>query len=404
MLFSKPKITAVTAEEILDSRGNPTIKATVFSGKINASASVPSGASTGSYEALELRDGDVRRFNGKGVQKAVHHVKNLIGPAIKGMSPFDQTAVDKRMLKLDGTPNKSKLGANAILGVSLAVARLAAKLSNQPLHQYLRGLADIKPSRKVPYLYANLINGGQHAATKLPFQEYILVPQVNDIPEAINIIYKVQNELKHTLKANIGDEGGFVLDISDPEEPLRLLMKACEATKTLSKVKFAIDVAASSFFQNGKYDFNKKHYSAAELADFYKRLRSNYPLLSIEDPFQEEDFDSFAALRKAFVDVLVVGDDLTVTNEGRLKMAVVKNSISAIIIKPNQIGSLTETLNTMRLAKENGIECIVSHRSGETNDDFIVDLALAFGVFGIKLGALQRGERIAKYNRFLEIL
>lgn len=388
------KIELVDAGEILDSRGRPTIAVTVATKNHSACAAVPSGVSTGKHEALELRDGDASRFDGLGVKKAVDAVKKTIAPAIKGMNPHNQGEIDAALIKLDGTPNKSKLGANAILGVSLATSRLAAKISKLPLYQYLKKLADIRPSRKVPYLYANLINGGKHAATPLPFQEYHAVPQTEDFEEAINIIYKIQNELKKTLQANIGDEGGFVPNISDVEEPLKILKQAAEKTGTATKVKFAMDVAASA---------GELKWGPAELLSLYEKMAANYPLLSIEDPFGEEDFENFAKLRKSIY-AYVVGDDLTATNKTRLQTAIDKNSINGIIIKPNQVGTLSETLETMKLARENNIECIVSHRSGETNDDFIADLATAFGVFGIKAGALQRGERITKYNRLWHIL
>ena len=403
MIFRSNKIKSIGAREILDSRGNPTVEVVIGTASQYVSAAVPSGASTGKYEAMELRDNDLNRFGGKGVKKAIETINNTIAPAIVGKEPFDQKNIDEALIKLDGTTDKSNLGANAILGVSLAVARLAATISKKPLFEYLRSLALIKSSHKIPYLYANLINGGKHAVTPLAFQEYHVVPQTENLEEALNIIHAIQNSLKKTLQANIGDEGGFVPNITDVEEPLRLLKEAAEKTDTLSKVRFAMDVAASSFYKNEKYNLGDKILTADELLELYKKMATDYPLLSIEDPFHEEDFENFAKLKAALPKLYVMGDDLTVTNKERLKQAIAKNSINSIIIKPNQIGTLTETLETMKLARDNNIECIVSHRSGETNDDFIADLAMAFGTFGIKAGALQRGERVAKYNRMLQI-
>ena len=402
MIFGKEKIELVAAREILDSRGNPTIEVEIHSQHHKAAASVPSGASTGIYEALALRDGDPGRFNGKGVKKSVQAINELVAPKLIGANPLNQKEIDDLLINLDGTKNKSKLGANATLGISLAVARLSSLIVKQPLFRYLNQLADIKPSRKLPYLYANLINGGKHAATTLPFQEYHAIPQTDSLEEALNIIYKIQSELKKTLKANIGDEGGFVANFSDVEEPLKYLQDAAEKSGA-SKIKFALDVAASSFYENGSYNLYGQKITVERLSEIYQKLSEKYPLLSIEDPFYEEEFEEFAKLKSSLANTLIVGDDLTTTNPERIQKAVQKNSIGAIIIKPNQIGTLSETLTAMKLSRDNQIECVVSHRSGETNDDFIADLALAFGTFGIKAGALQRGERVAKYNRLLAI-
>lgn len=416
------KIKFVHAEEILDSRGNPTVSVTTGAEDICATAAVPSGASKGAYEALELRDGDSKRFNGLGVLKAVNNVNTIIAKALRGKNVLNQAEVDKTLIELDGTANKSKLGANATLGVSLAAARLAALVSKKSLFEYLRTLADIKPSRKISYLYLNLINGGKHALTPLKFQEYMVVPQADDIETAIIIGSKIQAELRKIIRekygplsANFGDEGGVVPNISDVEEPLKLLVEAAERVGELSakggsssggkNIKLAMDVAASSFFENNLYDIGKVKIDAEKLLTLYKKMADNYPLLSIEDPFAEDSFSDFKKLKSGLENknVYVVGDDLTVTNPERLQKAIADKSINAIIIKPNQIGTLTETLKTMKLARENNIEIIVSHRSGETNDDFIADLAYAFGVFGLKAGALNRGERVAKYNRLKQI-
>jgi enolase len=395
----------IKAKEILDSRGNPTVSVTMSDGENVVMASVPSGASTGTYEAVELRDGE-EAYSGKGVKKAIFNVESVIAPALKEKDPSKQDEIDKIMLELDGTENKSKLGANAILGVSLAAARLAAMKSGITLFRYLSGLAEMKITRAVPYLYMNFINGGEHANSPLSFQEYHAVPMADNIEEALLIGHRIQTELKKSIipSANIGDEGGFVPNLKDPEKPLKLLMKAINTLGLEGKVKLAMDVAATSFhnYDNDKYMISEgSEVSPEELLAVYEKMIEEYPIFSIEDPFHEEDFDHFAKLNEK--DMIVVGDDLTVTNVERLQKAMDSKSISGIIIKPNQIGTLTETIETIKMAVANDIKPIVSHRSGETNDDFIADLAFAFGVFGIKAGALQRGERVAKYNRLKEI-
>ncbi len=403
-------IKEIKAKQILDSRGNPTVSVDMSDGDNVVTASVPSGASTGTYEAVELRDGG-EEYSGKGVLKAVDNVENIIAPALVGKDPANQSEIDKIMLDLDGTKDKSKLGANAILGVSLANARLAALQAGKPLYQYLSSLAEVKVTRAVPYLYMNFINGGEHARSSLSFQEYHVVPMVETIDEALLIGHKFQEELKKvitekygSISSNIGDEGGFVPEIEDPEEPLRVIMETLKSLGLEDKVKLAMDVAASSFhsYNDDKYVLSaESKLSSDELLALYEKMIKEYPILSIEDPFHEEDFKYFAKLLEK--DVIVVGDDLTVTNTERLQKAIDAKSINAIIIKPNQIGTLTETIQAIKMAVDNDIKPIVSHRSGETKDDFIADLAFAFGVFGIKAGALQRGERIAKYNRLKEI-
>lgn len=402
-------ITKITAREIFDSRGNPTLKVTAYSENISASFSVPSGASTGSCEALEKRDGDKNRFQGLGVLKVVETIEKTISPALDGFDAKDQKKIDSELLRLDGTPNKSNLGGNATIGVSVACAKLAAKLEGVEVFEYLKTLRNIKPSRSAPLLFMNLVNGGKHSQSKLAFQEYHIVPMVENIEESLILAAKIQNGLKKKLvdnlgqaSANRGDEGGFVPDTSSVKKPLEFLLEVIEENKLLDKVKLSLDVAASSFYKDGSYEFDGKKYSPDELLSLYDLLINSFPIISIEDPFFEEDFSNFAKLlsRKK---IMVVGDDLTVTNSARLRKAISQNSISAIIIKPNQIGTLTETLETMELARQNNIDCVVSHRSGETNDDFIADLCFAFGCYGIKTGALRGGERVAKYNRLLEI-
>jgi len=316
------------------------------------------------------------------------------------------------MIELDATPNKSRLGANSILGVSVASAKAAAVLSSQETFAYLRELQSIKPFQKTPFLFINLINGGKHSQSKLAFQEYHIVPQTDNIEEALNNASNVQRELKKVLvkefglsSANLGDEGGFVPQADLVSQPLEIMMQVIQNLRLESKIKLSLDVAASSFYNAEKknYLFDQKEFSGQELMNFYESLIEKFPIMSIEDPFYEEDFESFTQLT-AKVKVSIVGDDLTVTNASRLQQAIDQKSINALIIKPNQIGTLTETLATIKLAQENNIKCIISHRSGETNDDFIADLAVAFGCYGLKAGALQRGERVAKYNRLRHIL
>ncbi|PIR68572.1 phosphopyruvate hydratase [Candidatus Nomurabacteria bacterium CG10_big_fil_rev_8_21_14_0_10_35_16] len=409
------KITKIIAEEIKDSRGNPTVKVTVFSGDISDSFSVPSGASTGIHEAWELRDPEPEQarygagFDGKGVKKAIDNVNNIIASALIEKDILNQKEIDRIMLELDGTPNKSKLGGNAIIGVSIACAKTAARVSEAEVFEYLRTLAEIKPSRSVPYLYMNLINGGKHAKNNLAFQEYHIVPHTNNAKEAIEIGIKIQNTLKEIIIKDLGaesvvlgDEGGFAPKITGIKKPLEYLQEAIKQNNLTEKVCLALDVAASSFFQEGRYEIDGKSVSKEELMNIYNSLIDEFDLLSIEDPFEEEDFENFQKLKQD--DFYVVGDDLTVTNSMLLKKAIKNNSIDAIIIKPNQIGTLTETLETMRLARENNIELIISHRSGETMDNFIADLAYAFGCFGLKSGAPTKSERMVKYERLIKII
>lgn len=420
------KITKILAEEIKDSRGNPTIKVTVYACPSKASAkegddkfgsfSVPSGASTGVHEAHELRDPDR-----KGVKSAIEKVNNVVAPALIGRDVLSQKDIDRIMIELDGTPNKNNLGGNSMIGVSIACAKVAAKILGKETFNYLQSLENIKPSRKLPYLYMNLLNGGKHVLQSpsnslgtsdksLAFQEYLVVPETEDAKEAVEIGIKVQNSLKEIVLKDLGkesvilgDEGGFAPKISDIRKPLLYLNEAIKKNNLQDKVRFALDVAASSFFENGMYKIDGKIISKEELLIIYNSLIKEFNLLSIEDPFCEEDFESFNKLRENNRGLLVIGDDLTVTNKILLQKAIEKESINAMIIKPNQIGTLTETLETMKLARENSIKLIVSHRSGETDDDFIVDLAFAFGCFGLKAGSPTKPERKIKYNRLIKI-
>ena len=411
------KITKIEAEEIKDSRGNPTIKVIVWVGEKSGSFSVPSGASTGIHEAHELRDPEPEQarygagFDGKGgIKKAIWNVENIIAPLLVGQDVLNQKEIDKIMLELDGTTNKDNLGGNAIVGVSIACAKVAAKISSLETFEYLRTLAEVKPSRKMPYLFMNLLEGGKHTKNVLAFQEYHIVPKVENISEAVEIGIKIQNSLKEIISKELGeeslmlgDEGGFAPRVSDIRKPLEFLAKTIKENNLEQKVRLALDVAASSFFSDGKYKIDGKEIPKEELLEIYNSLIEEFNLFSIEDPFEEEDFESFKKLKENCRNLFVVGDDLTVTNVLLLQKAIEKGSINAIIIKPNQIGTLTETLETMKLAREYEIELIISHRSGETDDDFIADLAYAFGCFGLKAGSPQKAERMLKYKRLIQI-
>lgn len=399
------KITKIIAEEIINSRESPTIKVTVWAGDILDSFSVPSGASTGTHEAHELRDN-----NGMGIKNAVDKVNNVIAPALAGKDILNQKEIDGIMIKLDGTSNKDNLGGNSIIGVSIACAKVAAKISNLKTFEYLQTLVEIKPSRRVPYFFMNLIEGGKHAKNNIAFQEYLIVPNTENPEEAVDIAMKIQNTLGEIVKKELskdsiilGFEGGFAPEISDVRKPLEFLTKAIKENNLQNKVRLAMDVAASSFYKNGLYKVDGKDISKNELMNIYKSLITEFNLFSIEDPFNEEDFDGFRELKENHKGLLVVGDDLTVTNISLLKKAIEKRNINAVIIKPNQIGTLSETLETMRLARENDIELIISHRGGETDDDFIADLAYAFGCFGLKAGSPFKPERRVKYDRLIKI-
>lgn len=402
------KITKVNARQILDSRGNPTLEVEVSTQKSCARASVPSGASTGLHEMFELRDGG-KKFHGKGVSKAVRNVLK-IGCKIKGMNVFEQKKIDELMIKLDGTSNKSKLGANSILGVSLAVCRAAAREKYHFVYPYIAKLFENKKF-VMPVPMFNLINGGKHAGNNLEIQEYMLVPnKAKSFSEALRIGSEVYQELKRLLQkrfgkfVNVGDEGGFAPMFECVEEPLDYLYDATNNLGYVKKVKLSLDCAASNFYRNGNYYLEGKEYTSEELIDYYKSLVKSYPILSIEDPFFEEDYNSFAILNKEIGSkVMIVGDDLTVTNYKRVQKAIVQNSCNCLLLKPNQIGTLSETLESAKLAMSHKWNVIVSHRSGETNDSFIAELAVGLSNRWIKAGAPCRGERLAKYNQLLRI-
>lgn len=401
-----PTITSITGKMILDSRRTPTLSVTVEGSDGSAGTfSVPSGASTGVHEAHELRDNGTSHG---GVIRALAILEDEIAPALVGKSLHAQEEVDRTLIALDGTANKERLGGNTTIGVSIACAKAAAASDRREVWQYLHHKYWSKKKAAMPRLYANLVNGGKHAETALTFQEYHVVPKTTDMKEASEIIAKIQERLGKIIEnkfghVRVGDEGGYALPVADVEEPLALLEQAAKETNMRDQVDFALDVAASSFFDGATYRVAGESFDAPSLASLYERLSGKYGLLSVEDPFAEEDFASFASLSSRVPGVLLVGDDLTTTNKERLERAISEKSIDAIIIKPNQIGTLTETIETMKCAEENGIKCIVSHRSGETLDAFIADLAYASGAFGIKLGAHGPKEREAKYARLIGI-
>ena len=402
-------IKKIYAREILDSRGNPTLEVHVLAG-LNAHGifSVPSGASKGSHEAVEKRDGGPT-FRGGGMVSLVASIDDSVSHALAGMDVFDQKKIDDTLIALDGTDDRSRLGGNVMIGVSIAAAKAAAQVAGKEVFEYLPTLAEIKSSRATPLLFMNLCNGGKHAKTPLAFQEYHIILDFDTVRESLSVATAIQALLRDKLvatlgssSANFGDEGGFVPDTASVRLPLELLSETLKELDLAGRVKLSLDTAASSFYEDGIYRVGDERLLPDAMLQYYRGLIKDFSLFSIEDPFAEEDFASFSAL-KAEGTTHIVGDDLTTTNVSRLQKAIAQRSIDAMIIKPNQIGTLTETLAAMRLARENDIECIVSHRSGETNDDFIADLAWAFGCFGLKAGAPTRGERVVKYNRLWEI-
>ena len=404
------EITAVIAREILDSRGNPTVEVEVQTTNGHGRAAVPSGASTGEHEAIELRDGDKKRFGGKGVLKAVENVNQTLGPSVIGIDALDQAEVDSVLLDCDGTPNKSKLGANAILGLSMAVARAAADEIGLPLWRYLGGAS----ARVLPTPLMNVLNGGTHADNGLEVQEFMIVPTgLKDFPSALRAGAEVFAALKKNLTAEgmvtaVGDEGGFAPRLDSNEHAIKELIAAIESAgyKPGTDFHIALDCAASEFFdkKSKKYTFDKKQVTGAELVDIYDKLANAYPLISIEDGCSEDDWETWKLLTdKLGKKLQLVGDDLFVTNVERLKRGIEGGYANAILVKLNQIGSLTETFDTMRMAQDAGYRNIISHRSGETEDTFIADLAVATNAGQIKTGSLSRSDRVAKYNQLLRI-
>ncbi len=405
-------IIAVTAREILDSRGNPTVEAEVVleDGTYGRAAS-PSGASTGEHEANELRDGDAKRYLGKGVRKAVTNVAKFIEPELIGMDVVDQMGIDRAMLALDGTKNKSKLGANAMLAVSMAAARAAAASVDLPLHRYLGGPL----ARTLPVPLMNILNGGAHATNTVDFQEYMIVPVgAESFSEALRMGTEVFHSLKKVLvrrklSTGVGDEGGFAPDLKSDEAALDVVMEAIEAAgyQPGSQVALALDCAASELYAKGKYTFKKSGggvKTADEMIELYAKWLRKYPIVSIEDGLAEGDWEGWGRLTEALGDrVQLVGDDLFVTNVEFLARGIEEDVANAILVKVNQIGTLTETLETIEMADRNGYRSIISHRSGETEDTFIADLAVATNAGQIKTGSASRTDRVAKYNQLLRI-
>jgi enolase len=402
-------IEAIGAREILDSRGNPTIEVEVLLDDDSfGRAAVPSGASTGAFEAHESRDGDKSRFSGKGVQKAVLRVIGEIDEALVDFDATDQRLVDNALISLDGTETKSNLGANAILGVSLAVAKAAADSSGLPLYRYLGG----PNAHTLPVPLMNILNGGAHADNAVDIQEFMIVPiGAPTFSEALRWGTEVYHSLKILLQSKnlatgLGDEGGFAPDLPTNRAALELISEAIEKAgyKVGTDISMALDVAATEFFKDGKYHFEGKAHSAEEMISYYEGLVAAFPLVSIEDPLDENDWDGWAAMTKRLGSkIQLVGDDLFVTNPSRLQMGIDKGTANSILVKVNQIGTLTETLDAVALAQRNDMTAIISHRSGETEDTFIADLAVATNAGQIKTGAPARSERVAKYNQLLRI-
>ena len=401
----------IHAREILDSRGNPTVEADVVlqSGAFGRAA-VPSGASTGVHEAVELRDGDKKRYMGKGVEKAVANVNDTIYDALAGLEAEDQISIDKTMIELDGTENKGKLGANAILAVSLAVAKAQAEEAGLPLYRYLGGTM----ARTLPVPMMNIVNGGQHADNPIDIQEFMIMPvSAGSVKEAVRMGSEIFHTLKKNLKAaghntNVGDEGGFAPNLKSAEEALSFIVKSIEDAgyKPGDDVVLAIDAASSEFYKNGKYEMTGegKSYTNAQMVEFYKNLCSRFPIFSIEDGMSEDDWEGWKMLTDALGDkVQLVGDDLFVTNPKRLAMGIEKGVANSILVKVNQIGSLTETLKAVDLAQRNKYTAVLSHRSGETEDTTIADIAVATNCGQIKTGSMSRTDRMAKYNQLIRI-
>ena len=404
-------ITDVYAREIMDSRGNPTVEVEVYleDGTIGRAA-VPSGASTGQFEAVELRDSDSPRYLGKGVLQAVANVNDIIAPAILGFDASEQVAIDRIMIELDGTPNKAKLGANAILGVSMAVARAAAESYDLPLFQYLGGTN----AKELPVPMMNILNGGAHADNNVDIQEFMIMPiGATSFMEALRYCAEVYHTLKSVLKAKglatgVGDEGGFAPNLGSNEEALQVITEAIEKAGLVvgKDIVFAIDAASSEFYKDGKYHLagEGKVKTAAEMVEYYVELCEKYPIYSIEDGLAEEDWEGWKLLTERLgKTVQLVGDDLFVTNTERLSRGIKEDTANAILIKVNQIGTLTETFDAIEMAKRAGYTAVISHRSGETEDSTIADIAVAVNAGQIKTGAPARSERVAKYNQLLRI-
>lgn len=399
------RIHDIHAREVLDSRGNPTVEVDVIlENGVMGRAIVPSGASTGIKEALELRDGEPR-YNGLGVTKAVNNVNSSIRNLLIGYDAYNQEKVDSAMIKLDGTINKSNLGANAILGVSMANLKAAAISNKLPLYRYVGNC------KKLPIPMMNILNGGMHADNKLDFQEFMVIPQASNVKERIRIGSEVFHKLKDVLKekklsTNVGDEGGFAPDLKSNKDALELIIEAIKKANYIpgKDVMLGIDAAASILYHDGMYEIEEKSLTREELIDYYDELINKYPIISIEDPLDENDYEGFSLITKKLGSkVLIIGDDLFVTNKDYLQKGIENNSANSILIKLNQIGTITETIETIKLAKENGFKTIISHRSGETEDTIIADLAVGLDLDYIKTGSISRTDRVCKYNQLIRI-
>ena len=407
-----PKITQIKAREILDSRGNPTVEVDVIlnDGTLGRAA-VPSGASTGQKEAVELRDGDKKRYMGKGVQKAVANVNDIISNSLIDLDPTDQLKLDSILLELDGTKNKSNLGANAILGVSLAAAKASALYYKTPLYRYIGGTN----AKVLPVPMMNIVNGGKHADNNLDFQEFMIIPAgAKSFREALRMGTEVFHSLKNVLhkknlNTSVGDEGGFAPDLKSNEEAFEVIIAGIEGAgyKAGKDIYLGLDAASSEMWNKGKYDFYKSHQpskSAAEMVELYKQMVKDFPIISMEDAMSEEDWDGWKMLTEALgSQIQLVGDDVFVTNKEILKKGIESGICNSILVKVNQIGTLTETLETIELAKSNAYTNVISHRSGETEDVTIADIAVATNAGQIKTGSLSRTDRTAKYNQLLRI-
>ncbi len=400
------EIEKIHAREILDSRGNPTVEVDVCTCCGFGRAAVPSGASTGTHEALELRDGG-DRYGGKGVLKAVENVNNVIAPKLMGANSLDQRSIDQQMIELDGTPNKSVLGANAILGVSLAVAKAAASSLGMPLYRYLGGVNTCR----LPVPSLNVLNGGQHAGNDLSIQEFMILPiEAKRFSEGLRMAAETYHTLGNILKGrygagatNVGFEGGYAPPLSKTSEALDAIMAALDASGYSEEVKIGLDAAASSFYLDGGYSVDGDRLSSGEMVDFYADLVATYPIILIEDPFEEEAYDDFAALTKRLPETIIVGDDLYVTNMARLEKGIRMGATNALLLKLNQIGSVSEAFDAARMAFRAGYKVMASHRSAETEDSALADVAVALGAELLKTGAPARSERNAKYNQLLRI-
>ncbi len=402
----------VKAREVLDSRGNPTVEVELSSDRFRARAMVPSGVSTGKYEAHELRDGDAKRFLGRGVLTAVGNINGPMARKLAGFSVGSQHEVDSLLLNLDGSADKSRLGANALLAVSLAAARLGALHAGMPLYEHLTDTFKPKEKFLLPVPFSNVIEGGKHAGTRLAVQEFMVVPVgAKSFSDGLRQVSEVYHTLKGLVQknygvaaVNLGDEGGFAPPLDETEEVLILLTEAIELSGHAKSVKLAMDCAASEFFKDGAYHLDGKSLSPEELIVHYEGLVEEYPLISIEDPFEEDSYAHFAELANMFRgEVQIVGDDLLVTNKTRINEGIAKKSCSALLLKVNQIGTLSEAMEVAELVQKAGWRVMVSHRAGETEDSFIADLAVGIGCGQIKAGAPARGERTAKYNQLLRI-